>query len=272
VPPGFPPPGFPPPPPGFPPPPGNAWPQPPARRTFGPGLIAAIAVFAVVLLGCIGAVGAAVVNSDTSSTSAEPRDEPRFPLLPTDEPTLPGTDDDDDGAAQGPHASDAAIKDIDDLRDLCDENTFFPKAPKYQGKAPHPVAIMVRDRKDMDTRINETVYDPGYSSSKSRSDAWDVYFHPAKVQLTACVDLVSSGAKVKTCKFDDPKPDSLPLKVGTYQLTLFETATRKQLFTKKITGDDRTCPTVVLLGSDHTLYTGITDHTYVSALKKFVEK
>ena len=83
---------------------------------------------------------------------------------------------------------------------------------------------------------------------------------------------MSSGAKVKTCKFDDPKPDKLPLKGGTYQLTLFETATRKQLFAKKITGDDRTCPTVVLLGSDRTLYTSITDHTYVSALKKFVEK
>jgi hypothetical protein len=269
---GYPPPlgGYPPPPGSYPPPPGAAWPQPPQARTFTAGLIAAIAVFAVVLLGCVGAVGAVIVRSNTASVGADPALGPGFPLPPSTDPGLPGTD--DDSTAQGPQASTDAVKDINDLDDVCDDNVFFPKAPKYTGKAPHPIAIMIKDRKDMDTRISDTVYDVGYSSSKSRTDAWDVYTHPAKAQLTACVDLVGSGSKLKTCKFDDPKPDSLPLKTGTYQLTLFETATHKQLFAKKITGDDRTCPTVVLLGADHTLYTGITDKAYVSALKKFVEK
>jgi hypothetical protein len=260
---------------GFPPPPGAAWPQPAKPRTFGAGLIAAIAVFGVVLLGCIGAVGAAIVHSGNSSTSAEPGDDdrPAFPLLPSDGgPAVSGTDDDDSDAVQGPQASPYAVKDVDDLDRVCDDNVFFPQSPKYAGKAPHPIAIMIRDRKDMDTRIAESVYSPGYSSSKSRTDAWNVYFHPTRAQLTACVDLVGSGGKVKTCKFDDPKPDSLPLKVGTYQITLFETATHKQLFSKKINGDDRACPTVVLLGSDRTLYTGITDRYYVELLKKFVEK
>jgi hypothetical protein len=257
---------------GFPPPPGAAWPQPQKPRTFGAGLIAAIAVFGVVLLGCIGAVGAAIVHSNRSSTSADPFDDgPAFPLLPSDGPALP-SDDDDSSAVQGPQASPYGVKDVDDLDSVCDDNVFFPQSPKYTGKAPHPIAIMIRDRKDMDTRIAESVYSPGYSTSKSRTDAWNVYFHPTKAQLTACVDLVSSGAKVKTCKFDDPKPDSLPLKVGTYQITLFETATHKQLFSKKINGDDRSCPTVVLLGSDRNLYTGITDRYYVELLKKFVEK
>ncbi|HEY0534960.1 MAG TPA: hypothetical protein VGD29_25540 [Actinoplanes sp.] len=257
---------------GFPPPPpGTAWPQPPKKRGVSGGLIAAIAVFAVVLLGCIGAVGVSVLRSSDSSNSADPL-HPTFPTFPTDEPTVPGLDDDSGSTTAGPQASPAAVKDIEDLGNVCDQQMYFPQSPKYQGKAPHPIAIMTRDRKDMDTRISDTVYDVDYSSSKSRADAWNTYFHPAKVQLTACVDLVTSGAKVKTCKFDDPKPDSLPLKVGIYQLTLFETATRKQLFSKKITGDDRSCPTVVLLGNDHNLYTSISDRAYVAALKKFVEK
>jgi hypothetical protein len=272
VPPGaVPPGGYPPPLGGYPPAPGAAWPQPPQARTFTAGLIAAIAVFAVVLLGCLGAVGAVIVRSNTASVSADPALEPGFPLPPSVDPGLSGADD-DDSTAQGPQASPDAVKEINDLDNVCDDNVFFPKSPKYQGKAPHPIAIMIKDRKDMDTRISASVYDIGYSTAKSHTDAWNVYFHPAKAQLTACVDLVSSGSKLKTCKFDDPKPDSLPLKTGTYQLTLFETATHKQLFSKKITGDDRTCPTVVLLGDDHNLYTGITDKAYVSALKKFVEK
>jgi hypothetical protein len=272
VPPGaVPPGGYPPPLGGYPPPPGAAWPQPPRARTFTAGLITAIAVFAVVLLGCVGAVGAVIIRSNTTSVSADPALGPGFPLPPSADPGLPGADD-DDSTAGGPQASPGAVKDINDLDDVCDDNVFFPKAPKYTGKAPHPIAIMIKDRKDMDTRISDTVYDVGYSSSKSRTDAWDVYTHPAKAQLTACVDLVSSGSKIKSCKFDDPKPDTLPLKTGTYQLTLFETATHKQLLSKKLTGDDRTCPTVVLLGDDHTLYTGISDKAYVAALKKFVEK
>jgi hypothetical protein len=250
-----------------------AWSQPPRKRGISGGLIAAIAVFAVVLIGCIGAVGVSIVKSDNSSNSADPL-HPTYPTFPADDPTVPGLDggDDDGSAAAGPQASPDSVKDINDLDNVCDQEMYFPQSPKYQGKAPHPIAIMLKDRKDMDNRIPASVYDVGYSSAKSRTDAWNVYFHPTKVQLTACVDLVSSGAKVKTCKFDDPKPDSLPLKVGTYQLTLFETATRKQLFTKKITGDDRTCPTVVLLGNDRNLYTSISDRAYVAALKKFVEK
>jgi len=163
------------------------------------------------------------------------------------------------------------VKDIDDLDSVC-EDAYYPQSPKFQGKAPHPIAIMVKDRKDMDSRIAEPVYEPGYSNSKARQNAWDSYFHPTAVQLVACVDLAGSGGKVKTCKFDDPKPDSLPLKVGYYTITVYEAATRKQLFTKKITGDDRSCPSVVLIGTDRNLYTSITDRYYVELLKKFVEK
>jgi hypothetical protein len=255
----------------IPPVPGTGWPQPPKPRSLTAGLIAAIAVFVVVVLGCIGAIGVSIVRSDDSSSNAAPGDRaPGFPLLPSDGSTEPGAD--ADKAAQGPQASPYGVKDVDDLEGVCDENTYFPQSPKYQGKAPHPVAIMVRDRKDMDTRISEAVYEPGYSNSKTRQDAWNVYFHPAKAQLVACVDLVSGGGKIKTCKFDDPKPDSLPLRVGNYQITLFEASTHKQLFTKKVTGDDRSCPTVVLLGNDRNLYSAISERYYVELLKKYVEK
>jgi hypothetical protein len=247
----------------WPPPPG--WPQPPKPKTLTAGLIAAIAVFAVVLLGCIGAVGVAVVRSsgNDSSPSAVHDNDPLVPLRST------GTPDDD--TAAGPQASPYPVKDIDDLGTVCDD-TYYPQSPKFQGKAPHPIAIMLKDRKDMDSRIAAPVYEPGYSTSKSRQNAWDSYFHPTTVQLVACVDLVSSGGKVKTCKFDDPKPDSLPLEIGYYTLTVFEAATHKQLFTKKITGDDRGCPAVVLIGADRHLYSRISDRYYVQLLKKFVEK
>lgn len=253
---------------GMPPPPG--WPQPPRPKTFTAGLIAAIAVFAVVLIGCVGAVGVAIVkSSNDSSTNASRGGDPAFPLLPSDGATsAPGVD---DNTAAGPQASPFPVKEIDDLDSVC-EDTYYPQSPKFTGKAPHPIAIMVKDRKDLDSRIDEPVYDPGYSSTKARQNAWDTYTHPTTVQLVACVDLVSSGGKVKTCKFDDPKPDSLPLQVGYYTITVYEAATRKQLFTKKITGDDRACPSVVLLGTDRHLYTGITDRYYVELLKKFVEK
>jgi hypothetical protein len=254
----------------MPPPPG--WPQPPKPKTFGAALIAAIAAFAVVLIGCVGAVGVGIARSSDDSSASAPRDDgPLFPLLPSDSSTgTPGVDD-DDTAATGPQASPYAVKDIDDLDSVC-EDTYYPQSPKYTGKAPHPIAIMVKDRNDMDSRIDESVYDPGYSRSKSRLNAWDTYQHPATVQLVACVDLVSSGGKVKTCKFDDPKPDSLPLQVGNYTITVYEAATRKQLFTKNITGDDRSCPSVVLIGTDRHLYTSISDRYYVELLKKFVEK
>jgi hypothetical protein len=252
---------------GMPLPPG--WPQPPKPKTVTAGLIAAIAVFAVVLLGCIGAVGVAVVRSgDDSSTNASRDDDPLFPPLPSNGATsAPDVDD----SAAGPQASPYPVKDIEDLQSVCDD-TYYPQSPKFQGKAPHPIAIMVKDRKDIDSRIPEPVYEPGYSTSKSRQNAWDSYFHPTSVQLVACVDLVSSGGKVKTCKFDDPKPDALPLQVGYYTLTVYEAATHKQLVSKRITGDDRSCPTVVLIGADRHIYTGITDRYYVELLKKFVEK
>ncbi len=253
---------------GMPPPPG--WPQPQRPKTLTAGLIAAIAVFAVVLIGCVGAIGVAVFRSSDSPTSASQGNDPFLPSLPSDDGTgAPGAD--DDNTAAGPQASPYPVKEIDDPGSVC-EDTYYPQSPKYAGKAPHPIAIMAKDRKDMDARIDQSIYDPGYSRAKARLNAWDTYQHPATVQLVACVDLVSSGGKVKTCKFDDPKPDSLPLQVGNYTITVYEAATRKQLFAKKVTGDDRTCPTVVLIGADRHLYTGISDRYYVELLKRFVEK
>ncbi|GAA4263865.1 hypothetical protein GCM10022255_112280 [Dactylosporangium darangshiense] len=68
---------------------------------------------------------------------------------------------------------------------------------------------MGTDRFDLPSRLNKSFYDhPSFELKQ-----------PAKAQLVACADLVEAGQDVLACKFDDPKPDSLPLKEGVYQPT-----------------------------------------------------
>jgi hypothetical protein len=230
-------------------------------------------VFAVVATVCLGTAGYGLVKlSHAAHTAVDtPRHTgPRWPAptLPTPDPSVPAIDEAHD---DGPEASPYAVADIDDLDKVC-EGTYFPQSPKYQDKAPHPVAIMLKDRLDMPYRVPQSIYDVGYSASAERRKAWNARDTPKAVQLVACVDLVASGKKLRTCRFDDPKPDTLPLKAGYYQLSVYETATGRKLLTKRISGDDRACPTAALIGADHTLYTGITERYFVELLKHYVEK
>lgn len=253
----------------MPPPMPPVWPGPPEpKRSGSAGLIAAVTVFALVLIGCLGSVGYNVRNMGAGSGAHGAA--PRFPFLPTQGASAPSETGDDNST--GPEASTYPVADVDDLSQVCDGDTYYPQSPKYQGKAPHPLAIMLKDRKDLSSRIQHPIYGVPYSSAKSRESAWNPRTTPTKVQLVACVDLVSSGPKLKTCKFDDPKPDTLPLKRGFYQLALYDVATHRQLLSKRLTGDDRVCPSFVLLGSDRTLYTGVSDRQFIQTLKPFVEK
>jgi hypothetical protein len=218
------------------------WPDLWKRPPWSVRRIAGMTAFGVVLLGFVIAFALRVTGSPPPEAAPSAAPPPSVPATAT-------------AASTG---------------DVCDGGAL--SAAKYQGTAPHPIAILVKGRTDDSTRISRPVDQPGYSTAKSRFDAWDVTTHPAKAQLVACVDLAGSGSQVKICKLTDPTTESLPLLVGSYQVTLFEAATHKQLLTKRVAGDQRDCPALALIDRDHHLYTTISDRVFVQLFKPYVEK
>ena len=207
----YPPPHYASPPPPFWPPPAT---QPKARRSGG--LIAAVVVFALVLVACVGTAGYGVIRplrADSPTAGHGVRDTtPRRPglTLPSQDASAPAVD----GATSGPQASPYPVAAIDDLGKVC-EDQYFPQSPKYAGKGLHPLAIMIKGRLDMQSRINTPVYTPGFSGKTARDKAWNTYFVPKTVQLVACVDLVGSGRKLSPARSTTPSRQ-LPLKTGYY--------------------------------------------------------
>jgi hypothetical protein len=247
------------------------WPAPPPAKS-NRWLIPAVIIFAVVLVGCLGAGGfgvAHLLNDSTTTAGGTPRrTSPVNPFLPT--PATSGPTVDAAPADDGPQASDYPVGDENDLDRVCD-GWYYPQSPKFTGKAPHPVIMLVDDSKDSDLLVGHPIFGVPYSSSKAVENAWYVK-DAKKAQLVACVRLTGIGSQVRTCKFDDPKPDKLPLKRATYRLELFEIATGKKLLTKTLKGDDQSCPYAVLIGKDRTIYATVSEKSFISTLKPFVQK
>jgi hypothetical protein len=167
----------------------------------------------------------------------------------------------------GSKASSYKVRKDDDLERVCDR-WYYPKSPKYTtAVAPHPILISVRDRKDLDIRTPHSIYE----SDGGAQDAWAPK-KPEKVQLVACVDLVTIGPKVKSCRIDKPKPSSIPMKEGRYRLTLYEAATRRKLMETKLTGENESCPFFIVIGSDRSVYSGLEDRQLTEALRRYVEQ
>jgi hypothetical protein len=165
-------------------------------------------------------------------------------------------------------ASSYPVGSADDLERVCDR-WYYPQSPAYAGAAPHPIAVGVKDRRDLDSRIIRSVQDlPGRSAAAKA--AWNPP-DPAAVQLVACLDLVDAGQPIRTCAFDDPKPETLPLNEGIYALNVYEVATRKKVAEARLTGENQKCPSIVLLGRDKTVYSEVTDRQLVEALSRHVE-
>lgn len=164
-----------------------------------------------------------------------------------------------------PQAATHPVRNADDLELVCG-STYFPTAPKFGGKAVHPIAISARDRLDMDQRSSRTLTRVALGGSAVARRAWA----PAvtRVQLVACLDLIGGGAKLKDCKSDEAKKPVLPLMVGRYKLTVYETATRRKVTESTLEGADKACPWVVMTGSDHTVYSQVTDDQLFRALRK----
>ncbi|AGZ43917.1 hypothetical protein AFR_28280 [Actinoplanes friuliensis DSM 7358] len=172
---------------------------------------------------------------------------------------------------KGSKASSYAVRKVEDLNRVCD-GRFYPKSPKYTGVAPHSIVMGVKNQKESDTRLAETRIELPYQAASEIKEAWNPP-DPAKVQLMACVDQVSVGAKVKTCQVDDPKPEKVPMKVSTYQVTLYEVATRRRLAQVRMTGEKEDCgPLFIFVGSDGATYTELETRQLVEGLRRYVEQ
>lgn len=226
-------------------------------------------VIVLLVVGCLGSAGYSIYRLTHSDRTPIPFAEltgqpaPRVPAdVSTGASTGASVGVSGSGAAAGPpeaSASDYPVSTTEDLSRVCDR-WYYPQSPKFTGPAPHPIGVSVKDRLDLPSRLNESFYEhPSFDLKE-----------PAKAQLVACVDLVEGGKNVRTCKFDDPKPDSLPLKEGVYQLTLYEVATRRTIFQKRVIGAGD-CPYVTLIGADRTLFTDVTERQLYETLRQYVD-
>ena len=173
-------------------------------------------------------------------------------------------------ASAGPQASTYPVRKTDDLKRVCD-HWYYPKSPKVQAKAFNPVKAFVSDSLDQQSRTESQLYDVPWRATPAIRAAWDPAAL-AKVRLVACADLTGAGARLKSCKFNDSKPATVPMKQGDYTLSVYEVATGRRLAEKKVKGEDTACPFVVLLGADHTIYSSVSDRQLFEALRTYVEK
>ncbi|WIM94615.1 hypothetical protein ACTOB_006655 [Actinoplanes oblitus] len=169
-------------------------------------------------------------------------------------------------ASVAPRAATRPVRTATDLDQVCG-STYFPAAPKFRGKAPHPMVISVRDRLDLSQRSTRTLNRFAYGS-KLAQRTWAP--PAAKAQLVACLDLIGGGAKLKDCAGDGRT--KLPLKVGRYRLSLYEVATRRKVAEVTLAGAEKDCPWVVMTGSDPTLYTTVNDNQLYRALRPKVTR
>lgn len=252
-----------------PPPPGYVLPQPPPPRKSRKGwIIAGVCVALLLAAGCVYGAGRALValkhRAEAAADVEGPFNEPERP------PTVPTVGPDETEDPNALRASSYDVRSAKDLDRVCDR-WFYPNAPKHAStKAPHPIAVSVRDRNDVRYRSMRPPR-PDFDVPDKVRNAWAGDRKPATVQLVACVDLAAIGKTVKTCTMDKPATP-LPLKRATYRVTVYEVATRRQLFDKKMPGEQEDCPLFAMVGKDKELYTELEDGQLLDALAPLVEK
>jgi hypothetical protein len=243
-------------------------PAPPARSSGGrKGLIALVVTVVLVCTGCVGYISVNTLRGDDPVALKSPKG-----AAGSSAPARTGVPADVQGPVPpGSKASSFPVRSAKDLERVCDK-WFYPKSPRYTVAAPHPILISVRDRMDLDDRSPATVSLP-YEATDAIEAAWAAK-NPADVQVVACVDLISTkGPKVGTCKVTDPEPDTMVVKEGVYQLSLYEVATRRRLLQARMTGEDEECPFLfIVVGDDPALYSRPHDRQLVETLRDLVEQ
>jgi hypothetical protein len=269
--------GFPPPPPPyqFPQPVAPAAAEPPSRWAWR-----LTVVFVVLGLACLGGIAAFGPGSGDSDEkeSAVSGGVPATPSSGAAEPSRSAAAPGGDFAAtvggsvpKGSRRSTYPVRKAEDLNRVC-EGWFYPKAPKYTGPAPHSIVMSTMNDKALDSRRVLDIYDLPYDTEAAVKDAWSPK-DPAKVQLMACAEVVSIGAKVTTCQVDKPKPQKVTMKESNYRVTLYEVATRRKLAQVRMKGEDETCgPFLILVGADGATYSELEDRQLIEALRRYVEE
>ncbi len=251
-------------------PPGHPGPAYPSAAPWAPPvppkrtsrvLVWSLAGVAVVLLGCVGviAVGMVAVARDGTARPGA--------TAGLGAPGAPAAG--DEAAESGPTASTYPVREADDLERVC-ENVYYPQSPKVSGKGAQPVKVFVKDDKDLDVRTEEALRDIPKQGSRKSKGSWDPA--PQKVRLVACVDLTTTGKRVRTCRFDDPKPATVQLVRATYRFALYEVATGRKLLNKSLTGDADDCPSIAFVSSDRKLYSTVSDRQIYETLRRHVER
>ncbi|MET8836797.1 hypothetical protein ABZV78_23170 [Micromonospora sp. NPDC004540] len=244
---------------------GWAPPSGPRNRTF---VVATVIVGVVLLVGCLGLTGGVLLLRSATNTASGPARE--APLAPTTDRGPAATaepDTSEEPAPQGPQASAYPAEEISDLNRVCDDDIYYPQSPKRAGKAPHPLVLLIDDGSGL--RYQNGTYYFSEGLSKKVEQAWAPE-EPTKVQMVACLDRVSTGATIRRCRYDDPKPLTLTLLRAGWRLRVYEVSTGRKLLDKAMTGDDQACPYVVLAGPDKKIYARVSDRAAVVALRKFV--
>jgi hypothetical protein len=255
--------------PGWPAPPQPYLPPPPQR--ISKWLVPTIVLFAVVVLGCVAGAGYLVVRgADRAATTTADPEHPGLDGLDGAGSSATGVPEDNETIPAGPRAATYPVREDDDLGRVCDQ-WYYPQSPKYAGAAAHQISVGIVSDRDLKTRSVHPLFDIPYGLGSSVEKAWRAE-KPAKSQLMACVDLVTVGGQLKKCTYDDPKPDTLSLRRGTYQLRLFEVATGRKLLDKKLTGEDEACPSLVFVGDDKTIYSKPADRQFYELLRPYVVK
>ncbi|XVV11054.1 hypothetical protein ACQP2X_40390 [Actinoplanes sp. CA-131856] len=162
----------------------------------------------------------------------------------------------------GPRPSAAPVKRADDLALVC-EGLYYPKSPRYTGRAPHQISVGVTDTLTGGPHRIRAALDVPYGLSKPLRDAW-LPSDPTKSQLVACLSLTKNGTLIRKC-------DTHELARGVYNLSLYEVATGRRLLQKQLFGDAATCPNVVPVGTGPTIPSAVSDKVLYQQLQKFVQ-
>jgi hypothetical protein len=247
------------------------WPEPPPTRDNRPAVIVAV-ILGVMLLVAGAFVAGYLLPRSTDAAPSSP-----IIAAPSSSPTAKSTSASasPEPTRQGPEASDYPAEKVEDLNRVCDQNVYYPQSPKRAGKAPHPIVLLVDDDGNNNLgfggRRQDTgyYYDEGLSASVERT--WAAK-DATKVQLVACLDRVSTGTKIRSCKYDDPKNETLTLYRTKWRLRVFEVATARKLLDKTMSGDDQDCPYVVMYGPDKKIYATMSERAKIGALRNLVYK
>ncbi len=245
--------------------------MPPRSRT--PWVIAAFVVIPILVLGavCVGGLSfLSSVMSEKGGTGTETQGVPfggRTPeawpsVAPSAEPS------EEPSGAGGPRPSTYPVREDDDLARVCD-GWYYPQSPKFAGPAPHQISVGVVSTVAARNRFMKS----SVAVPELKESIWRAWLpeHPAKSQLVGCVDLIRTGGKLKSCKFDDP-PDTVPMKQAFYRVRLYETATGRKLLDRQLTGEDEDCPSIVFLIGEHTIYSEVGDRQLYEQFRSYVMK